>query len=500
MMKKWTTTLLLSLLLLAVCLPLAQADGYSSAPPKEVVDHIQKNYAAYTLEDYVLIDGTPKGDYGFALVKKDASRVLLGYHLENGKMTYWLKNAGAVPQGAPSARFMRHWEGKLISDGNTGKAYTDNLGFTISRLEPAAEEYVMQRISYHWENGGFKLQTYMDREVYWCEAYVQENRVSFFDLGYGKDLGHVYGVIQRELRYVSFQALPKTYEAARKSLTLAPEIPAGELSADKIKFTGGQKFPVYSGPGTQYLRAANGKALVSTNDWIQVFGEENGWILIQYDLDSKHMRMGYIEAKALPKNAKVNSLALYNQGYELISPVTLTDDPLFSQSALASLPQGQQVRRLSGMGSWAYVETMVGNTPVRGFVPQSSLYMPPPAPTSTPPIPAGSLYNGSFGFAEYQGTVTISLSADQTRYDIRVYVREPAAWKAKQAGTDYLVGYQLYQNNQASALAQTAPDMGEFSVFMLSAPRAQGATTLGLVPIFSNSNAKVDETITIPLE
>jgi len=79
-------------------------------------------------------------------------------------------------------------------------------------------------------------------------------------------------------------------------------------------------------------------------------------------------------------------------------------------------------------------------------------------------------------------------------------VREPAAWKAKQAGTDYLVGYQLYQNNQASALAQTAPDMGEFSVFMLSAPRAQGATTLGLVPIFSNSNAKVDETITIPLE
>ena len=292
MMKKWMTALLLSLLLLAACLPLAQADGYSSAPPQEVVEHIQKNYAAYTLEDYILIDGTPKGDYGFALVKKDASRVLLGYHLENGKMTYWLKNAGAVPQGAPNAFFIRHWEGKLISEGNPGKVYTDNLGFTVSRLEPAAEEYVMQRISYHWENGGFKLQTYMDRDVYWCEAYVQENRVSFFDLGYGKDLGHVYGVIQRELRYVSFPALPKTYEAARKSLTLAPEIPAGELSANKIKFTGRQKFPVYSGPGTQYLRAANGKALVSTNDWIQVFGEENGWILIQYDLNSKHMRMG----------------------------------------------------------------------------------------------------------------------------------------------------------------------------------------------------------------
>ncbi|NLX83692.1 MAG: hypothetical protein GXZ04_07780 [Clostridiales bacterium] len=499
MMKKLMMTWLFSLLFLSLCLPLAQADGERSVPPQEVVDHIATHYASYDLEDYILINGTPSGDYAFVMVKQGTARVLLGYHLENGKMKYWLKSANAVPQGAPNAYFMRHSRGLHISAGNSDKVYTDDLGFTISRLEPKAEEFVQQRVAYHWEKGGFKLFSYMDRDIYWCDAYVQEDKVSFYDLAYGLNLGRVYGVLQRELRYVNFAALPKTYEAARKSLTLAPEIPAGELSANKIKFTGGQKFPVYSGPGTHYLRAANDKAMVSTNDWIQVFGQENGWILIQYDLDSQHMRMGYIEAAALPKNTRVNSLALYGQSFTLAAPVTLTDDPLFSRSALASLPQGQTVNRLSSMGSWAYVETLVNNKPARGFVPQVSLHLTTPAPTSTPSIPAGQLYNGSFGFANYEGTVTISLNADQTLYDIRVYVKEPAAWKARQEGTDYLLGYQLYQNNQASALAKTAPDMDGFTVYVLNASKAQGATTLGLVPIFSRSNVKADETITIQL-
>ena len=78
--------------------------------------------------------------------------------------------------------------------------------------------------------------------------------------------------------------------------------------ARKIRFTSGQKFKVYQGPGEEYGQAGNGKAAVSTNDWIQVFGEENGWILIQYDINKDHMRIGWIKSSALPKKATVSRL------------------------------------------------------------------------------------------------------------------------------------------------------------------------------------------------
>lgn len=90
--------------------------------------------------------------------------------------------------------------------------------------------------------------------------------------------------------------------------TIAPSIPPGELTAQNIRFRSDQKYDVYSGPGKDYLRASNGKATVSTNDWIQVFGREDGWILIQYAIDKDHMRFGWISEKALPEFAAVKKL------------------------------------------------------------------------------------------------------------------------------------------------------------------------------------------------
>lgn len=53
--------------------------------------------------------------------------------------------------------------------------------------------------------------------------------------------------------------------------TMEPDaLPQGEV----IQFAKGKKYPVYAGPGTEYLRLGSGqKASVSTNDWIQVFGQ-----------------------------------------------------------------------------------------------------------------------------------------------------------------------------------------------------------------------------------
>ena len=149
--------------------------------------------------------------------------------------------------------------------------------------------------------------------------------------------------------------------------TAVPSIPQGELISKNVKFAMGKKYEVYSGPGKDYLRAADGKAVVSTNDWIQVFGKENGWILIQYEIDKDHMRFGWIPEKALPKSASVDELSFIPETVTLLDAAVLTDDPLFSHTMLLTLPKGATVYHLSDMGDWAYIESCSGDC-VRGFV------------------------------------------------------------------------------------------------------------------------------------
>lgn len=178
---------------------------------------------------------------------------------------------------------------------------------------------------------------------------------------------HVYGEYQRNLRYFSFDAFPKTIEEAREKLSEPPAIPGGTLNAQRIRFTSGERYEVYHGPDEAYGRAANGKALVSTNDWIQVFGEESGFIMIQYDITSEKMRIGWIDADALPAGAEVDELL-----YEPVNAVTtrkaaLTDDPLGAQDTVRTLKEEEEVLWLATMGQWAYVETM-DDQPIRGFV------------------------------------------------------------------------------------------------------------------------------------
>lgn len=177
----------------------------------------------------------------------------------------------------------------------------------------------------------------------------------------------VYGTYQTSLRYFDLEAFPKTVQEARNKLSNPPEIPAGALSAKKIRFVAGKKYKVYQGPGEEYGRAGNGKAIVSTNDWIQVFGEENGWIFIQYDISSDHMRTGWISSDALSNKTSVDELTFSSIASITKREANLTDDPLNSQSSIATLAQGTKVTWLANMGEWAYVEA-ADIHPIRGFV------------------------------------------------------------------------------------------------------------------------------------
>ena len=152
-----------------------------------------------------------------------------------------------------------------------------------------------------------------------------------------------------------------------------PVIPDGTLSAEVLPFTGNQTYAVYSAPDGKSIRGAKNRARVSTNGWIQVFGAEGDWILVQYDITKKHNRIGYIYKNALPRGVEVPELELTHVAAVVNYNVEVTDDPLISREPLLKLTENSKVICLGTMGGWTYVEGEQDGKRFRGFVPTECL-------------------------------------------------------------------------------------------------------------------------------
>jgi len=144
----------------------------------------------------------------------------------------------------------------------------------------------------------------------------------------------------------------------------------------EYSFTPGQKFAVYSGPGSYYVRGANGKALVSTNGSVYVYGWENGWLLVLYRLDSGGVRIGYASGSQIANSVSANTLDFSYEQVTVLRRCTLTDDPVIASTPLATLEAGDQVTFLCWMqnsGSWAYVEATTAAGMARGCIPANAV-------------------------------------------------------------------------------------------------------------------------------
>lgn len=143
-------------------------------------------------------------------------------------------------------------------------------------------------------------------------------------------------------------------------------------------FEKGKKYPVYTGPGTNYYREADGKASVSTNDWIQVFGEEDGWLLVQYHVTDAMNRIGWIKATKKEAGVSVPELT-WNGGEAICHNGWLTTDPLGACPEIgspdgASSFNGRACTLLATLDSWIYVEIEYApGVPMRAFVGSSEL-------------------------------------------------------------------------------------------------------------------------------
>lgn len=363
-MKKWMAVLLaaLSLLLAHTALAYDKTAYGAENTPEEILEYIAgSRWAGWEVTGWVN-PGTTRRDaaQAFVAVKQEEKNCLLAFRrdADKNRFVYAWHNSSALPQteerielgmwgdagGTP--RFMSCYVvGGEIEEAACFWAQDENGVWNIQNVHV----YNLPALMFIDASRDGVLHMYNDG---WVEGPVTDTKV--------------YGRYQRNLRYFSFAAFPTTVEAAKAKLSNPPRIPGGTLDAKEIRFTSGRKYKVYAGPGEHYGQAGGGKAVVSTNDWIQVFGVENGYAMIQYDISRDRMRIGFIDADALPKKADVSELIYAPVEAALRYDAPVTDDPLHSAAAMARLVEGDTVLWLATMGEWAYIEEP--ERLIRGFV------------------------------------------------------------------------------------------------------------------------------------
>lgn len=293
---------------------------------------------------------------------------MFGFKQEQNVWNKWLHTTSAIPQGTERL-LIGNAQGNF--DLITNKIYTAPT-LSIARLD---DDRFDMSVTYVLSNGTWLLSDFsVDCADYAYVMYCNNHSVTYYsNINATLPVGTVKATIQRDLRYVDLSNIPTSYQVAKERLTVAPSLPdSNELVAQEIQFAGNKKYEVYSAPSKDSLRGSNGKAVVSTNSWIQVFGQEGDWILIQYSIDASHYRIGYITASALPRKASLPALDFHPVDAWVEDEISLTDDPFYSQNALDVLASEEQVSWLATIGDWAYIEVL-HDKQIRGFVPLEKL-------------------------------------------------------------------------------------------------------------------------------
>lgn len=333
--------------------------------PAEAVSLLGREFPGYALEDYIEIPGTPDGDYAFASVALGGARTLACMRRAGERLTLAYINPAALPQGEASiASFAQDTAGvkDWTARGENVWDHDDAWGFTFFFSPPENEEYYEKGVCYHWDGKRFALFSYFDWALFYGETYLEGDGLSFYHQEGAGAYAHITLSVKTDAAKADFAALPKRVWDAGVDLTGLPVVPSGSLPAINVDFAPGQKFPVYTGPRTDYARAADGKAIVSTNGQIDVYGVHDGWAMILYEVGHARCRIGWIDASALPEDARVPELTFLGRDCVLGWPeglqdegFSVTDDPLVTGETVCTLPAGTRVTALLDTSDWFYI-------------------------------------------------------------------------------------------------------------------------------------------------
>ena len=278
-----------------------------------------------------------------------------------------LLSAFAMPALASNFYIIPDSHTRRLTEAELWEWQYDALGYILNEI--------FARHGYHFNHGGkyynyFNSQVwYQENKTYATNAEITHNLVTSMEW----TNEHLVKVVREQMR-----ALGTTNPNGKPLPKVSYEPPIGGAFSSfvVVPFGGNQRLPVYSGPGTHYLRGADGKAVASTNGLVYAGGFDNGWLMVMYWTNNGNVRVGYTPSSAYKEKISAPMLQ-----FDYISAVTrsacvITDDPVATYTTMASLPQGAQVTFLSEYVNeyqWAYIEAAVNGQLMRGFIPYGSL-------------------------------------------------------------------------------------------------------------------------------
>lgn len=348
--------------------------------PVDVLYELEGFHPDYQLEAYAEMPGTPQGDLAFSLIRCEHGRMLHGFRKEGEVWVNFLDTAKAVPQ-------KDHAEVRL-SVRLEGGSYDNSLWFDPQRHDDVHPEgpilgvvtsngeIIEEHVDFIIQADGIFLLSYGDEPNTLIDVLGDD--LVFYNISFGYK-GRTHYRFNRDIWAVDFYGLPREINDVRITGEEEPPLPGAVrpdimdkenfLVKQDVKLREG-KYPVYMGPGEEYGRAADGKASVSTNGWVQVFGEYDGWLLIHYAISAEQYRFGWITDDALAKDEIAAELPFTFGDFvsaDVASP--LMDDPLNSHTPLLTLPKWTSVEYLAQLGeNYSYVRVEVEGKVWWGFV------------------------------------------------------------------------------------------------------------------------------------
>ena len=144
---------------------------------------------------------------------------------------------------------------------------------------------------------------------------------------------------------------------------------------DRFRFARNQVLDIYSGPGYDYYRAANGKAAASTNGKIYIFGWDGNWLMVLYGTGDGKSRMGYANKSDFSDHVSGGFMEFAHISATIATDCMISDCLIEDNSFITTLTSGTQVDYLafSPDTGRAYIEVSTDVGLVRGFIPYDCL-------------------------------------------------------------------------------------------------------------------------------
>lgn len=270
---------------------------------------------------------------------------------------------GQIPEGFPKYPTLEHKDSGFIL------SYGDEEVYTFLRDEDA--RYTLHRADFK------------QNDWYTNSLMEQPEGMLFWQSGPGEIFVPVGDALWETsaitLEEFNIAQMPRSLAEVRNinhvSAVLWSETPVMTPIAALEGTKNGRTLPVYSAPkqpapAPDAFRAADGKAAVSLKADVQVYGVENGWTLISYEVSPRTSRFGYIEGDY----ADGRALEWHSVALVAAADTFLTDDPFVSQYAQVRIDKGMALTGLAKCGEYyAYCEFPLGGKVYRGFVPLKDL-------------------------------------------------------------------------------------------------------------------------------